>query len=64
MLTEQENSLISLLWQVKEVLDTHNIELWLECGALLGAVRNGKIIPWQDDIDLGAWQEKTLKKSI
>ena len=42
----------------------HNIEFWLECGALLGAVRNGKIIPRQDDIDLGAWEEKTLQKFI
>lgn len=58
MLTEQENSLISLLWQVKEVLDNYNIEFWLECGTLLGAVRNGKIITWEHDIDLATWQDR------
>jgi len=58
MLTEQENSLVGLLRRVKEVLDKHNIEFWLECGTLLGAVRNGKFIPWEHDIDLGAWQDR------
>ncbi len=65
--TMTEHILINLLRQVKEVLDKHNIEFWLECGTLLGAVRNGKFIPWEHDIDLGAWQEKmtdVIKTSI
>lgn len=62
-----DNVLIDLLRQVKEVLDEHNAEFWLECGTLLGAVRDGKFIPWEHDIDFGAWRDKvpeTTKSSV
>lgn len=62
-----EHILIVLLRRVKEVLDEYNIEFWLDCGTLLGAVRKGKFIPWEHDIDLGAWQKKfnnAVKASI
>lgn len=58
MQSKIENDLIDLLHQVKEVFDKHNIEFWLECGTLLGAVREGVILPWEHDIDFGAWLEK------
>lgn len=58
MFNQKENALIDLLRQVNDVLDKQNIEFWLECGTLLGAVRDGKFIPWEHDIDLGAWREK------
>jgi len=50
-----EKAAIEALGQVKEVLDKHGIKYWLDMGTLLGAVRNGKIIPWDHDIDLGLW---------
>ncbi len=58
MSPEQEDVLIDLLRQVKEVLDEHNIDFWLDCGTLLGAVREDKFLDWEHDIDLGACQEK------
>lgn len=67
MLTKQEDSLIDLLRQVKEILDKHNIEFWLDSGTLLGAVRNEKFIPWDHDVDLAIWQEvmtASVKTSI
>lgn len=67
MLKEIENHLVELLRPVKEVLSKYNIEFWLDCGTLLGAVRNGKFIPWEHDVDFGAWQEKVsnnVKESI
>ncbi|MFC2019171.1 LicD family protein [Chloroflexota bacterium] len=54
--TMKEEALINLLQGIKEILDKHGIEFWLECGTLLGALRNGKFIPWDDDIDIGAWR--------
>ena len=65
-MTKQE-SLLNLLGQVKEVLDEHNVEFWLDCGTLLGAIRDGKFIPWEHDIDFGAWHEKvndSVKSSL
>lgn len=53
-----EDTLVDLLRQVKEVFDKHNIEFWLECGTLLGAVRDSRFIAWEHDIDLGVWYEK------
>ena len=67
MTDQREDILVDLLRQAKEVLNKHNIEFWLDCGTLLGAVRNGKFISWEDDIDFGAWQEKVsnnVKESI
>jgi phosphorylcholine metabolism protein LicD len=54
----KEESLINLLRQIKTVLEAYNVEFWLECGTLLGAVRDGTFIPWEKDIDFGAWAEK------
>lgn len=56
MTPEQEDALIDLLRPVKEVLDKHGIEFWLDCGTLLGAARDGRFIPWEHDLDFGMWQ--------
>jgi len=50
-----EKAAIRALKQVKEILDSHGVEFWLDNGTLLGAVRDGKFIPWDHDIDLGLW---------
>jgi len=52
----KENVAIDVLQQIKGVLDRHRIEYWLDSGTLLGAVREGKFLPWDHDIDLGAWE--------
>ncbi len=56
--SEEENTFISFLCQIKKVLDNHKIEFWLDCGTLLGVVRDGRFIPGEHDIDLGVWQNK------
>jgi len=38
---------------VKDILEANEVHFWLDGGALLGAVRNGKLIKHDDDIDLG-----------
>lgn len=42
-----------LLNFVVHVLEKYNLSYWLDYGTLLGAVRHGGYIPWDDDIDLG-----------
>ena len=45
----------------KRFCDTHKITFWLDWGTLLGAVRDGKFIPWEQDIDLGFHKEELDK---
>jgi hypothetical protein len=45
-----------LLKQASKHLDTLNAEThgyWLDYGSLLGAVRDGGMVPWEFDLDLG-----------
>jgi len=41
------------LREIKEVFDELGIRYWLDYGTLLGAVREGKIIEWDYNMDLG-----------
>ena len=43
---------VELLIFIDNVCCKHNIDYWLGFGTLLGAVRHGGFIPWDDDIDL------------
>jgi cytidyltransferase-like protein len=44
--------LYQLMKDVHEVFMQHKVEYWIQGGTLLGAIRHGGIIPWDDDIDL------------
>lgn len=52
---DEEKKAIETLRKIKNILDKHNIEYWLDEGALLGAVRDKKLIEWDNDIDLSVW---------
>lgn len=54
---------IENLREIKEIFDKFNIKFWLDWGTLLGAVREGKIIEWDHDVDLGLMAED-LKRNI
>lgn len=46
--------MLSLMGDVTRLFQEHNIDYWLTCGTLLGQVRHGGFLPWDDDIDLGS----------
>src|SRR4051794_23693513 len=43
---------LELLGVVDELCEQHGLRYFLWAGTLLGAVRHGGVIPWDDDIDL------------
>lgn len=53
-----------VLEEVKAVLDSHGIEFWLNFGGLLGAVRDGKFISYDNDIELNAWAHKVTETQM
>jgi len=44
-----------------DFLDEHGVHYWLSFGTLIGALRHGDFIPWDDDIDIGIWAEDYWK---
>lgn len=48
---------LELFSEILEVADKHNIQVWLDYGSLLGAVRHGGFIPWDDDLDISVMRK-------
>ncbi|TVQ96742.1 MAG: hypothetical protein EA398_15575 [Deltaproteobacteria bacterium] len=51
---------LTLLRTVLDTVRGAGLDPWLDQGALLGIVRSGELIPWDTDIDLGAWESEWL----
>ena len=48
---------LELLRFIDNVCNKHNIDYWITGGTLLGAVRHGGFIPWDDDVDITFMRE-------
>ena len=51
-MTEIQIKILSLLEEVDAICRQNDIEYYLEGGAVLGAIRHGGFLPWDDDSDL------------
>jgi phosphorylcholine metabolism protein LicD len=56
-----EQKCVEVLREIKGILDEAEVKYWLDLGTLLGAVRDGKFIPWDNDIDLGTMYTESWK---
>ena len=61
ILRRQQMKMLDILLHVDRVCKEHNINYWLSSGTLLGAVRHGGFIPWDDDLDIEMLREDFLK---
>lgn len=50
-----------LLAFVGNVCKEYGLEWWLDFGNLIGAVRHGDYVPWDDDLDIGMMREDYLE---
>jgi len=50
--------------QVVLQLQNNNIHFWLEGGALLGLVRDGRFMDWDKDIDIAVWAHETTEMML
>ena len=52
LLRRQQNRMTEMLLCFDEICRKHDIPYWLCSGTLLGCVRHGGYIPWDDDLDV------------
>lgn len=53
--------MLDILIVVDEISRRHDIPYWIEGGTLLGAVRHGGFIPWDDDLDIALMRKDYVK---
>lgn len=58
---KRSEKLYSALAAADRLLADANIPYILLCGTLLGAVRDGSLLDWDADIDLGVWDKDRAK---
>jgi hypothetical protein len=61
---EKMNKLEALLEFGTALLKKREINYWLDCGTLLGIIRDKKLLSWEKDIDIGVLREEINESDI
>ena len=57
MLRSAQKRMLEILKAVDSIFAKHHIDYYLDGGTLLGAIRHGGFIPWDDDLDISVRRE-------
>ncbi len=49
---------LTILSKIASVCENNNIEYWINFGTLIGAVRHGGFVPWDDDVDISMMKDE------
>ena len=60
-LRKMQLRILDILVEIDKVCRKHGIGYWIDFGTLLGAVRHGGFIPWDDDLDIAMTSEDFQK---
>ena len=52
VLRKMQLRILDILVEIDKVCRKHDLKYWIDFGTLLGAVRHGGFIPWDDDLDI------------
>ncbi|MDO5126675.1 MAG: LicD family protein [Eubacteriales bacterium] len=52
---------LEVLAEIDKVCKKHDIRWFIDCGTLLGAVRHGGYVPWDDDMDICMFRDDLIK---
>jgi len=53
-----------VLEEISDVFDEYGIKFWINFGALLGAIRDGAFISYDNDIELNAWKHEVTEQQM
>lgn len=60
-LRQVQLQLVDMMVEIDKICRKHNIQYWITFGTLLGAIRHGGFIPWDDDLDISMTSENLNK---
>jgi lipopolysaccharide cholinephosphotransferase len=60
-LPEYQEHLFEMLHDLSIIINAHNLRWWIDGGTLLGFVRSGGFIPWDDDMDISLPRNDYIK---